>query len=340
MYGGPARSLDDYPENEAAFVYEDGESDDFDLQPVQFAAYDQQYVKTSTGRFHGRRTLADLPGGVSIYREIVNCGVHERVGCRENVIGLGVSMGPPGSVVNGIELDPKDLVITRPGSELDLDVSVEGGAFLVLAVERSALESLACREAGCGFLDPERREPSVVRNAHVTGALGTACTALLRVCGRAPDAPLPPGTATALAAAMVAALELQTDLGAARERRSRKQSFATFARAREALAVMEEFDYAALAGATGRCPRSIQMAFAAHGGTTPLRYFRALKLHRVREVLRADQGDHPATIGDVAAAHGFWSWSRFTRLYRQQFGERPSETRARAQSRPRVVGAA
>lgn len=110
----------------------------------------------------------------------------------------------------------------------------------------------------------------------------------------------------------------------------RKPSAATFLAAREALTAMDQFDYAALAAATGRGPRSIQSAFRRHAGTTPLRYHRALKLHRVRDVLRAGAGDGAATIGDIAAAHGFWNHSGFTQLYRRQFGETPYVTRSRA----------
>ena len=105
------------------------------------------------------------------------------------------------------------------------------------------------------------------------------------------------------------------------------------AAARDALWVMGKFDYATLSAATGRSPRSIQLAFAECIQTTPLRYFRAIRLHRARKALLAGGGDRSATIGDIAAAHGFCNWSLFTQLYRRQFGEAPSETRARASSR-------
>lgn len=321
---------DEWSENEVGFVYEDAESDDFDALSKQVVDYDQTWVKTSAGRFQGRQTSAYLADSISVHLETVNCGVYQRVGRPANTIGLGVSLGPPGTVANGIELDRTDLLIGRPGAELELDVSAGGGTFLVLSAKRGLLESLPCTDAGWEHLDPEGGGVSVFRSACVAGALEAGGTGLLRACGRAPDARLPQGTATALVAAIVAALDFQASLGAARERKQRKQGFATFADARDAMVGMEDFDYAALASATGRGPRSIQMAFAQYARTTPLRYFRALKLHRVRDVLLADAGDRTATIGDIAAAHGFWSWSRFTRLYRLQFGETPSETRSRA----------
>ena len=97
---------------------------------------------------------------------------------------------------------------------------------------------------------------------------------------------------------------------------------------------MEEFDYAALIAATGVSPRAIQLAFARYGSTTPHRYFRILKLHQARKALRAGLCDRKATIGDIAAAHGFRNPSRFAQLYRRQFGELPSETRVLGVTRP------
>ena len=321
---------DEWSENEVAFVYQDAEFDDFDAQSEQLAGYDQEYIKTSTGRFLGRFTSVYLEGGVSLHLETVNCAMLQRVGCPDDSVGLAVSLGPPGSATNGIELGRNDVIMMRSGSELELDVCAEGGAFLVLSAQPETLESLACSDSGRKHLDPKRREMSVVRSGFVADALETGGTGLLRACGRTPGARLPQGTATALVAAIVAALDFQASLDAARERRRRKPGFATFANARDAMVGMEDFDYAALAAATGRGTRLIQMAFAQHARTTPLRYFRALKLHRVRDVLLADAGDRATTIGDIAPAHGFWSWSRFTRLYRLQFGETPSETRSRA----------
>ncbi len=320
-------------DNEVAVVYTDREFDHFDAQSEQVAGYRQKYVKTSTGRFRGRRTVAHVGRGVLIQLQSVNSAMCLRVVCPANVLGLGVSLGPTGSAINGIELDRSDLVITPPGSELELDSPAGGATFLTLAAEHGLVRSLARTRAGRDYLDPERGGVSVVRTACVAGALEAGAMSLLRACGRAPDARLPAGAATALVGVVVAAFDLQAGLGTARDRTSGKPSFATFAEARNVLAAMEEFDYEALAAATGRSPRSIQMAFSRYAQTTPLRYFRTLKLQRVREVLLTDPGDRAATIGDIAAAHGFWSWSRFTGLYRQQFGERPSETRARAKGR-------
>ena len=329
-----ASGRDGYPENETAFTYSNMEFDDFDAQSEYLAEYlsghGRQYIKLSTGPFRGRVTSAFLDRGVSVHHETVNCAMYHRVGCPEGLIELGVSLGRPPVAVNGIELGRDDVVVMRPGSELERDIPPGGGDFLVLAVELPLLESLDGMAPGLELLDPHGRRTSVARAACLANAIKTGGKRMLQICARAPAAWRPHDAASALAAKTVAALELDTNIGSARERTRAKRSAAVFAAARDALSVMEEFDYAALSAATGSSPRSIQLAFAEHVQVTPLRYFRAIRLHRARKALLTGAGGPSATIGDIAAAHGFWNWSLFTQLYRRQFDEAPSETRARA----------
>ena len=78
----------------------------------------------------------------------------------------------------------------------------------------------------------------------------------------------------------------------------------------------------------GCTPRSIQSTFAVQGTPNPSQYLRAVKLNRVRRDL-LDGRRNGESIGDIAARHGFWNWSRFSQYYRRQFGELPSQTKAR-----------
>ena len=336
----PASGRDGYPENASAVTYLDKEFDDFDAQSEQLDNYNQEYTKISTDRFYGRFASAHLDGGVSVHYETVNCAMHQHVGCLEGLIGFGVSLGQPGVAANGVKLDHNDVFITRPGSELEVDVPSEGATFLLVAVDLAALESLACTDSGLEYLDPDRREASVVRAAGTANAISAGGGTILQACARAPGTWRPQGAAGAAVAEIVAALELDVGLGIARERTSGKHSAALFTAARDAFSAMREFDYAKLSAATGASPRTIQMAFAEHAGTPPINYFRAVRLHRVRNALLAGAGAGPKTIGDIAAAHGFQSWSRFSQLYRRQFGETPSETRARMNGGPGSPGAA
>ncbi|MDE0422402.1 MAG: helix-turn-helix domain-containing protein [Gammaproteobacteria bacterium] len=331
--GLQASSQDDYPENETAFSCSSMEFDDFDAQSEQLNGHREEYLKLSTGPFRGRLVSAFLGRGVSVHYETVNCAMYQRVGCPEGLIELGVSLGRTPVAVNGIELRCNDVVVGRPGTQLELDVPPEGAEFLVLVVELRLLKSLGCMDAGLELLDPHGRKTSVARAACLASAIETGGKTMLQTCAQAPATWRPHDAGRALAAETVAALELDTSLGIAHERTRAKRSAAVLAAARDALSVMGKFDYATLSAATGRSPRSIQLAFAERIHITPLRYFRAIRLHRARNALLAGAGDRSATIGDIAAAHGFWNWSLFTQLYRRQFGEAPSETRARANTR-------
>lgn len=331
--GATGSGGDGNTKNETAFSYSDMTFDDFDAQSEALRIYDQEYIKTSTDRFQGRFASAFLDHGVSVHHETMNSAMNCRVSCLDGLIGFGVSLGQSQVVANGVEVGRNDVIITRPGSELNLDVPPEGAEFLVLAVDLPALESLVCTDAGLEYLRPDSREVSLLRAEYMANAVEAGGMAMLQAAARAPAQWRPHGAAGALAAGTVAALDLDAGLGGVRERTHAKKSAAVLAAARDALSVMEEFDYATLAAATGKSPRLIQMAFAEHLRTTPTRYFRAVRLHRARNALLAGGGARPATISNVAAAHGFWNWSRFAQLYRRQFGETPSETRARAAAR-------
>ncbi|WP_051261254.1 AraC family transcriptional regulator [Desulfovibrio inopinatus] len=83
-----------------------------------------------------------------------------------------------------------------------------------------------------------------------------------------------------------------------------------------------------LADLTGMSARSIQLAFKKHRGYSPSQFLRQCRLTRARDMLRnATPG---TTVLSVSLACGFGSQSFFCRLYRERFGEKPSETAAKS----------
>lgn len=69
--------------------------------------------------------------------------------------------------------------------------------------------------------------------------------------------------------------------------------------------------------------RRLQQGFHEHVGMSPMQYLRQTRLHRARRDLLHTED----TVTDVALRWGFTHTGRFARLYREQFGEMPSETR-------------
>jgi AraC-like DNA-binding protein len=75
--------------------------------------------------------------------------------------------------------------------------------------------------------------------------------------------------------------------------------------------------------------RALQLGFRRFRNTTPLAVLRQARLQRARnEIMRSDGS---LSVLGLAARHGFGNPGRFSDMYRQAFGEYPSETlRARA----------
>jgi transcriptional regulator GlxA family with amidase domain len=80
-----------------------------------------------------------------------------------------------------------------------------------------------------------------------------------------------------------------------------------------------------LCEAAGVSERTLQYAFREVMGMTPVAYLTRLRLHRVRQALRA--ATHGSTtVTKEALTWGFWHFGDFSRAYKACFGELPSET--------------
>lgn len=89
----------------------------------------------------------------------------------------------------------------------------------------------------------------------------------------------------------------------------------------------EMFDLQAMSKATGLSPRTLQRAFQAEYGLCPQEWLKVERLNQVRRELLG-QG-HSNSVTYVATRWGFFHLGRFSRYYRELFGEKPSETLAR-----------
>lgn len=80
-----------------------------------------------------------------------------------------------------------------------------------------------------------------------------------------------------------------------------------------------------LTSTAGASARTLQNQFLRHFDRTPIQYIRDVRLRGVRDDLL-----HPAspevTVTDVATSWGFYNLGRFSSLYREAYGEAPSET--------------
>ncbi len=81
-----------------------------------------------------------------------------------------------------------------------------------------------------------------------------------------------------------------------------------------------------LAAAVGLSRRQVERRFSQELGTSPLQFYRELRMERARLLITRSA----LPMVDVAVACGFVSASHFTRSYRDYFGATPSEERRRA----------
>ncbi|WP_182873127.1 helix-turn-helix transcriptional regulator [Microbispora sp. H10670] len=80
-----------------------------------------------------------------------------------------------------------------------------------------------------------------------------------------------------------------------------------------------------IAEAVGVSARALQEGFRRHLEKTPTSFLREVRLDRVHAELAA-RNPYTATVTDVAYRWGFAHLGRFSSVYRQRFGESPSET--------------
>ncbi|WP_255286419.1 helix-turn-helix transcriptional regulator [Cupriavidus oxalaticus] len=88
-----------------------------------------------------------------------------------------------------------------------------------------------------------------------------------------------------------------------------------------------------MAAHCGVSARTLQLGFRKSKNTTPMEYLRLLRLHGARaDLQQARQGK--GTVSAIALRHGFTHLSLFSREYRREFGELPSQTLRAASQDP------
>lgn len=71
--------------------------------------------------------------------------------------------------------------------------------------------------------------------------------------------------------------------------------------------------------------RTLQYAFKTCLGISPMNYLKRLRLHRVRHQLKIADPKN-TTVSAIACQFGFWHFGEFSKAYKTQFDESPSQT--------------
>jgi transcriptional regulator GlxA family with amidase domain len=86
---------------------------------------------------------------------------------------------------------------------------------------------------------------------------------------------------------------------------------------------------ASLARAASVSSRTLEREFRTQLHTTPMAYYRTVRIDRARHKLRAADPDL-TTVADIARQEGFLNRGRFAAEYRRRYGESPSNADSRA----------
>lgn len=81
---------------------------------------------------------------------------------------------------------------------------------------------------------------------------------------------------------------------------------------------------AEIAAAAGVSVRSLEVGFRAFKGTTPMAYLRSIRLAAAHGEL--EMSNNSSTIAEIAYRWGFTHLGRFSAIYRETYGELPSQT--------------
>ena len=126
---------------------------------------------------------------------------------------------------------------------------------------------------------------------------------------------------------LLATLDVADDLAPSRRDRTRQaQSLIVTLAEDHALSQTGATLYVTdLCKAAGVSERTLEYAFKAVMGLTPVAYLIRLRLHRVRQALLAAPTGS-TTVSAEALRWGFWHFGEFSRAYKDCFGELPSDT--------------
>lgn len=296
-------------------------------QSIQVLEHDA--VQLEAGPLRARRIVVRLGACVLVFYS-TNLAIRTRTTLQNGFVAF-VAFGPRAAgTLNGLPVGPDRVLASVSGVEMEFVVTggYESVSFLLPPDEIRAHLWGRHRETafhlpnGVELLQPN---PAVARGLYDLGRR------LVDVAVRQPSVFDVPQTQ---AAAHLEVLEtLLATLGTAgpvefSARDLTLQAHSRVVRIAEyyALAHIGDPLYVAdLSDAAGASERTLEYAFKAVMGMTPVAYLTRLRLHRVRQTLRA-ASHGSTTVTAEALRWGFGHLGEFSRAYKECFGDLPSDT--------------
>jgi AraC-like DNA-binding protein len=291
---------------------------------------DLDAVQLRSEPFRVRRVIVQFDKATVVFHS-TNLRLRARTRVQGDLLAYVTFGAQARGTVNGLRVRPGLLLAVEPGAEATF-VTDSGWADIVFLLEPAEVRThLALRQP-----EPEFRLPQGVEMLQVSAKAGVGLfdwgRRLVNIAEAHPglfnEAINARGAAEAeLLEMLLAALSTASDLQPDRDDRRR--------RARTDLVKLVE--HSVLADSANRLTvtdlcriaevseRTLQHAFKDAMGLTPLAYLILVRLHRVRQALKAaDRGS--TTVAAEAVKCSFWHFGEFSRTYKACFGETPSQT--------------
>jgi AraC family ethanolamine operon transcriptional activator len=286
------------------------------------------YDQISAGAFRGSFTQLSLPH-VDVFREITSQQVRQYGQLGADSFGIGLPWDSSGELsCNGTRTSGAR-VLASIDAEIDMctpkafELRGVVASTALIAELAGRLNIELPRTAWHRLQVIEMAEAPVARlRAHLAAIQATIATA--------PETFDDPAARQALEDALL--VEIMDMLPTARPSdpgRSAAARKRTVDRARELIHGSGDRSLSLLevCKAVGASPRKLGYCFQEVLGTSPMHYWRAMRLNRVRRDLKRAAD---ASVYDIAVQHGFWHFSQFSLDYKRHFSEKPSETLRRA----------
>jgi AraC family transcriptional regulator, ethanolamine operon transcriptional activator len=307
-----------------------GQFTDVDAQAAHLHGYDQQYQQLSEGPFEGRFRSFNFEGDLGVHLEVANRA-------------LAQAASTPTGRLSVCLLTAASEACTLNAGHFGLNQVAICPAGLVLEGKTSEGVSLCCMDVAADLLPAQGRGLNGVRviddplrSHQLRDLVDSGLTALtaLNAMSHYPAAVKEFKSALGDLLWQIGIQQPERDVKRANGHTS-DRTMQIFRRARDYIqdGLADGISIVALCEAVGVSRRALELVFRAVLGTGPGHYVRTLQLNEVRRDLLSNP-DSDESIGSIAAQHGIWHWSRFSRDYRAMFGELPSQTRLRTAPRP------
>lgn len=299
------------------------QSNDADEQSRVLDGWRQQYEQLGRGRFQGRAWQWVTAQG-ALLRESTNRHLREQIVPPPEHLVLAVPLAVlPGSRFAGRPLQRESLMLLGDRDEHSL-LSAGELDLIGLCVHRDMLGQLT--DPKLEWLQRAERQRNLDLSPDVAAAIRHLLLALsAQVCAHSTDNAEEEAEMLGLTLAQTVALAMRDGQRASAMPRGSQARLKVLQRAIDFMQahLREDIDVDQLCAAACVSRRSLQYVFEEFLHTTPMAYWRALRLNAARRALKRSPGH---SITALAHEWGFASASHFTQHYKGLFDELPSQT--------------